>query len=249
MLSNLYTGAQPNTQRKERLNFPLRRETLNVNNSSVTTSAAQRQSSTISVGRLAKQPPGYSFRALTTSEKKMVHRAITQAITDVDRSIVALTKDWYKRVPGSSITQRNLFAQYFGVADDAARREVLGRLKAIKARLTTYAKAPDIGAHIERVDKRIERIFGSADPATGRIYVGPGFFTASNRPGDFDTQAGVLVHEISHVTYHAGSTCVDINDKGKQIYKPLEVRKMANETPAAARKHANTIEWYVEREK
>lgn len=111
-------------------------------------------------------------------------------------------------------------------------------------------QAPDAGSYFQRGLGSISDNYGRARSFSGRkvVYLGNSFFKAPAR--GFDSKAGTIVHELSHLVFVNG---VRASDGGVGCLRPLysakALKELANEDPLIAARQANLIEWYVEREK
>jgi Lysine-specific metallo-endopeptidase len=225
--------------------------TLRSNPKVDTTAAA-----TIAPGAVAARDMSkVSSRSLTLQEKKLARTALENAKTLLDRTESSLKENWNRRVPGSQLSNREVFRQYFGGNSESMRAEVLLRVQRVRDKVQAML-SQDIGKSVVRATGLHSTDYAFVQPASGneRVHLGDRFFSkASTSPLKFDSQAGVFVHELFHLVQVNGRKGVDTvpgyahNDK--LIYSEPVVKQLANTSPALAVANNNLFEWYVEREK
>jgi Lysine-specific metallo-endopeptidase len=207
-----------------------------------------------SLARIAAKPspshPAEPAKSLNAAEKRTVSKALVDAQNMLDRSIAVLRHQGDRKVPGSTLTQRQVFAQYFGSSSPAVRKAVLVRLERVRDLVVKMRQAPNVGSYFLRAVPPKNNRFGYVQPWTGtkNMYLGDSFFKAPAI--GFDSKAGTIVHELSHFIALNGVLATDHEDNpGKLLYSPQALRDAASRNPLSASRLSNLIEWYVEREK
>jgi hypothetical protein len=74
----------------------------------------------------------YTSRSLNAAERQIAEKALRDSRGLLDRTESSLRENWNERVPGSKLTNKQLFKQYFGDNTDALRAEVLGRVQRVR---------------------------------------------------------------------------------------------------------------------
>lgn len=201
----------------------------------------------------ARNATQISSRSLTTQEKQVVRTALENAKVRLERTELALQGNWLKRVPGSTQTNKEIFSQYFGKSTEAMRTEVFARVQRIRMKVDTML-SKDIGKSVVRSTGKMSDYSAYVDTKTQQIAIGSRFFTfRSPSSVNMNSQAGVLVHELSHITHHNGKRSVDevpaYVGSGKGVYEEAGLKKLAQNNPELAIRNANLLMWYVERAK
>jgi hypothetical protein len=194
--------------------------------------------------------PAEPSKSLTATEKRTVFNALADAQGMLERSIDVLRHQGDRRVAGSTLTQRQVFAQYSGSSSPAVRNAVLVRLQRVHALVVNMRKADDVGSYFLRAVPPKDTGWGYMQPWTGtkNVYLGNRLF-ASPATG-FDSEAGTIVHELSHLVAFNGVLTTDQEGhQDKLLYTPQALRDAANRNPMSASRLSNLIEWYVERDK
>jgi Lysine-specific metallo-endopeptidase len=189
-------------------------------------------------------------KSLTATEKKTVSKALADAQGMLERSIDVLRHNGDRRLAGSTLTQRQVFAQYFGSSSPVVRNAVLVRLQRVHALVVKMRKADDVGSYFLRAVPPKDTAWGYTQPWTGtkNVYLGNRFFTSPAT--GFDSKAGTIVHELSHLVAFNGVLSTDHEgNQDKLLYTPQALRDAANRNPLSASRLSNLIEWYVERDK
>jgi Lysine-specific metallo-endopeptidase len=189
-------------------------------------------------------------RSLTVGEKKQVKQALKNAVDMLDRTELSLTSNWDELVPGSDLTNRQVFEQYFGASAPALRANVLARVQRVRALIKTVDSASNVGSYVVRDTGPNKGGFAYVQPASGAktVFLGDSFFKAPALGPD--SQAGTFVHEFFHLVTYNGARGTDHVAGYKQAqYSPAVLRELANGSPSQAVNNNNLFEWYVEREK
>jgi Lysine-specific metallo-endopeptidase len=195
----------------------------------------------------------YSSRSLTSQERQLAGTALKNAKDLLQRTESSLRENWNKRVPGSTLTNKQVFRQHFGDNSEALRTEVLARVQRVRDKVDTVL-GQNLGNTVVRATGKRSDYSAYVDPVSAKISLGDRFFTyRSPSPLSSNSQAGVFVHELSHTVQYNGRKSVDEVPgyaKGdKRAYSEQALKTLANTNPSLAVANSNLLMWYVTRQK
>jgi hypothetical protein len=218
-------------------------------------STTQRASGTRIAPRTIASSEGenYTSRSLNAGERQVAEKALRDSRGLLDRTESSLRENWNERVPGSKLTNKQLFKQYFGDNTEGMRAEVLGRVQRIRDKVD-IALSQNIGNTVVRATGAKSDYTAYVNPVSGKISLGDRFFNyRSPNPLSPNSQAGAFVHEISHTVQYNGRKSTDAVPgyaRGdKRVYNEDVLRELANSNPSLAVANSNLLMWYVSRPK
>ena len=127
---------------------------------------------------------------------------------------------------------------WLGAADKAATDKLIARLAKMFSATggVTYRCS-------NQSTKKNHNLFASILPS-GKVgmLLAPSFWKSAD--GGFDSKAGVMIHEISHLSIAGGANTVPPNEE--EIYGKDLVLKLAKSLPSKAQDNAESIQLFVE---
>lgn len=174
-------------------------------------------------------------KAMRTSRVKgMDADAADAAIEKAQKNAVAALDKRIKDLDAWDEDTKKSFETWFGSSDEAARTEIRDRMVKSKEKLESFTLdnyAPD--------DDAYAYVYPDKDD---KMYLGEQFATAPETGRD--SQAGTLVHEVSH--YDSVGATDDVEHDGQTVYGESGAKKLAKDDPAKARKNADNYEYFLE---
>jgi hypothetical protein len=130
---------------------------------------------------------------------------------------------------------------------------VLARVQRVRDKVDTVL-SQNIGNTVVRAKGTRSDYSAYVDPVSAKISLGDRFFTyRSESPLSPNSQAGVFVHELSHVVQYNGKKSVDevpgYSKGDKRVYGEQVLKTLANTNPSLAVANSNLLMWYVTRQK
>jgi hypothetical protein len=133
------------------------------------------------------------------------------------------------------------FKKHFGRDDDIARDKILTRIRKEYNLIVKFLAKNNYKKQFFETSSDLYGHVYNNDP-DNEIYLDKDFWTAN--PTGTDSQAGTIIHEMSHFNNIGGTTDDDSN--GDPIYEIPKIKRMILSDPDQALKHANTFEYYLE---